>query len=293
MRLGGAMKIISDTAVRTGYDHGNYSEPCQDYALSGEHRGTSFAVVSDGCSTAGCTDVGARLLCLAARKCAGETCSKDYAMVLRHLRDIVARQQQELALDDSDLYATCLMAVVREDEVRVLMYGDGVLAVRYRDGSGCLEHYEWGYNSPPFPMSSEDDIRRMVERESYLSVMRQQISSSRSHAFPPEVYTVPLSQRAGVCTRVFDAKALADVALFTDGVDKVMSDSFTMPWSEVVAGLMDFQPSPASEGWARKAMNGFCSWAERAGYKVYDDLSCATLHFVHDSDAAVRTKLSP
>jgi hypothetical protein len=276
------MKIISDTAVRTGYDHGSNSETGQDYAMCGEHRGTSFAVVSDGCSMAGRTDIGARLLCLAARKCAGETSVRDYAMVLRHLRDIVSRQKQELALDDSDLYATCLMACVREDEVRVLVYGDGVLAVRYRDGSGCLEHYEWGYNSPPFPMSSEEDLRRKVEMESHLSVTRQQISSSRSHTFPPESASVPLLQHAGFCTRVFDAKSLADVVLFTDGVNKVMSDAGMMPWDDVVADLMAFSPSSTSEGWARKTMNGFCTRVERAGYKIYDDLSCAVLHFDHD-----------
>lgn len=285
MRLGCDMKIISDTAVRTGYDHASNSEAGQDYAMCGEHRGTSFAVVSDGCSTAGRTDVGARLLCLAARKCAGETCSKDYEMVQSHLRDIVSRQKQELALDDSDLYATCLMAYVRGDEVRVLVYGDGVLAVRYRDGYGRLEHYEWSYNSPPFPMSSEEDLRRMVERESRLCVTRHRIAPERSQTSPSkEVDTVPLGQRqrTGFCARVFDVKALADVALFTDGVDKVMSDAHAMPWDEVVADLMAFHPTPTSEGWARTSMNGFCARVERVGYKVYDDLSCAVLHFDHD-----------
>lgn len=277
------MKIISDTAVRTGYDHASNSEAGQDYAMCGEHRGTSFAVVSDGCSTAGRTDVGARLLCLAARKCAGETCSKDYAIVQSHLRDIVSRQKQELALDDSDLYATCLMACVRGDEVRALVYGDGVLAVRYRDGSGCLEHYEWSYNSPPFPMSSEEDIRRMVERESHLYVTRRRISPSRSQTSPSEeVDAVPLRQRAGFCARTFDVKALTDLALFTDGVDKVMFDAYTMPWDEVVSDLMAFRSTPTSEGWARTSMNGFCARVERVGYKVYDDLSCAVLHFDHD-----------
>jgi hypothetical protein len=39
--------------------------PCQDYALSGVTRHLAYAVVADGCSSGGKTDIGARVLALA------------------------------------------------------------------------------------------------------------------------------------------------------------------------------------------------------------------------------------
>lgn len=292
------MKIYSDAAVRTGRENVNCSRVAQDYALGGESNGTSFAVVSDGHAAFGRTDVGARLLCLAATRYAGERCTKDYALLGRRLRSFALRLKQTLRLDDSDLRATCLVVYAKGSKVQAHLYGDGVLAIRNRDGTLWLKNQVWSSNLLPLLTSTAKDVRYLVARGSSLTSMiatpgRTGDLRTVSDTAPLEhLMTIATPKRSGVleqmtaslghvCSYDLDASSLSDVALFTNGVGAVTSKDQTMPWETVVAELMGFSPSPVA-GWVRQSMNVFCNWAERSGYAIADDLSCSSLHFDHD-----------
>ena len=58
----------TDHAVLTGTRHTGQALPCQDYCLSQAQGDNAWAVVADGCSTGGETDLGARAWALAARQ---------------------------------------------------------------------------------------------------------------------------------------------------------------------------------------------------------------------------------
>ena len=49
------------------FEIGNTHQICQDYALSGNYKDMYYSVVSDGCSSAEHSEIGAQILCHVAR----------------------------------------------------------------------------------------------------------------------------------------------------------------------------------------------------------------------------------
>ncbi len=58
------MKFHTDHHFIIGHGHLADGKPCQDYTLSGLVGGGAYAVVSDGCSSAGQTDIGSRIIAI-------------------------------------------------------------------------------------------------------------------------------------------------------------------------------------------------------------------------------------
>src|SRR3990167_9350088 len=62
------MLFETDSYFHIGHAHLNAGKPCQDYALAATYGVAAYAIVADGCSTGGKTDVGARIVALATAK---------------------------------------------------------------------------------------------------------------------------------------------------------------------------------------------------------------------------------
>ena len=62
------MQFFTDEYFHIGRAHLGNGQPCQDYALSGQTEETAWAIISDGCSSGGKTDIGARLITLTTAK---------------------------------------------------------------------------------------------------------------------------------------------------------------------------------------------------------------------------------
>ena len=58
------IKLHTDHYFHIGDTHLTAGKPCQDYAISSVDNNAAFAVVSDGCSTGGDTDIGSRIIAL-------------------------------------------------------------------------------------------------------------------------------------------------------------------------------------------------------------------------------------
>jgi len=124
--------MIADSAYHIGKTH----FVCQDYALSGEKDGNPYAIVCDGCSGSRDTDIGARLLALAARAYLGweDSPADRYTAIITmakswlHEISLGAGSLTEGALD-----ATLLTLDVYKGMLRAGIYGDGVLVIKYKD----------------------------------------------------------------------------------------------------------------------------------------------------------------
>lgn len=114
---------------------------CQDYAVVG----TRAAVVSDGCSSAPHSDVGARLLAHAALG------ASDEALVSGAWLEAPRRAQRRLGLPDASLDATLVVASAGDDRIEVTMFGDGVVAARRSDGGLTLIEVGFDESAPPYP----------------------------------------------------------------------------------------------------------------------------------------------
>ena len=58
-------RYTTDSVFAIGASHVATGKACQDYTLSRASDTYAYAIVSDGCSSGGMTDVGARVLALA------------------------------------------------------------------------------------------------------------------------------------------------------------------------------------------------------------------------------------
>jgi len=149
------LAICADSAFVTGRSHIDRGLPCQDYALAGVEAGPGlglgWAVVSDGCSTGGKTDVGARMWAHAAQR------------VLRRdglaaLDDIERLSQSVLEIagplldnfDNDDGYATLMLLASDGLRARAVVYGDGVVVALKRDGRVCFWGIHCTSNAPRY-----------------------------------------------------------------------------------------------------------------------------------------------
>ena len=94
------MRFHADCSFHIGAQHLRLGLPNQDYALAGNLDDRAYVVVSDGCSSGGRTDIGARLVSLAAARALREQYEVD------PLHFVLASRPFDLRPED--WWATCL-----------------------------------------------------------------------------------------------------------------------------------------------------------------------------------------
>lgn len=123
---------------------GSTHKVCQDYALSGEQKGFSYALVGDGCSSSPNSDVGSRILLHLVEKIISGTklpLSEFFLGLFESAREMMS----QMGLPDRALDSTLLLASHEEGGlVNVEVLGDGFIAARKR-GLDLFEY--WGVYS--------------------------------------------------------------------------------------------------------------------------------------------------
>jgi hypothetical protein len=125
------------------YEIGSSHLVCQDYCRANIYKDISYAIVSDGCSTANDTDVGARLLVLESEKiikildCVGMENFKNVVEIEEFFKEALIKAirslQSENLLDSNAFAATLLIALCWQDNTYVFGWGDGVIACKIED----------------------------------------------------------------------------------------------------------------------------------------------------------------
>jgi len=151
--------LHTDHYFQIGSMHLTSGKPCQDYAISGVQDNVALAIVSDGCSTGRHTDVGSRLLSLSTATAIREhwitnrnACDKAVPREVSLRQNIVLSGiKQALGLNINDMLATCLYVYVSPLGGFIHVQGDGVIALKYRDGNIMMSRFEWQNNTPYYP----------------------------------------------------------------------------------------------------------------------------------------------
>jgi len=103
---------------------------CEDYA----RRGIStfpWVMVSDGCSASEDSDIGSRLLTLAAQKCLSQLNGlPNYHNFGKQVISHAAKLAHNLNLPDNALDATLLLAIAKGRMVYIYIYGDGFIVLK-------------------------------------------------------------------------------------------------------------------------------------------------------------------
>lgn len=263
------MPISADAVFRIGAAHLTEGTPCQDYALAEPAAALPFALVSDGCSTSGRTDLGARLLVLAARQVLGrgtvDRCGLRDA-ILDHALESAAR----FVLAPGDLDATLgAVQALPGGGLRGLLFGDGFLAARTADGLEVTA-VEWLGNLPGYPayLRQPDRLEAFLAQSQGCRIRRWRLG----HCLE-DLGCEDRGPADGLLGLQVDWPPGTDVAaVMTDGAAQVSG----LPWSGVIAELTAIRAARAGAFAARRLNRALGQWA-RQGHVPQDDLALAAL----------------
>ncbi len=281
------MELRTDHSFHIGEQHLRNGKPCQDYALSGRLvNGAGYAIVSDGCSSGGKTDIGARLLTLATERALKENESETSFGVAR---DTYAETfRNTLGLEHRDMLATNLFALWHKDKLHVHTTGDGIVALQYETGLQ-LYRFGWDGNMPYYPayrLAGEDQrYKEAQSKEQALTMTTDLVFNAKPDLdkhFDAEITTTDGMRGMEL---QFSPSAAEDfrgrikaVGIFSDGVEQVDGlDEF-----EVVSALMSFKST--SGQFATRRMNRFLAEAKKTGRGPIDDIAMAVIHLDHGSE---------
>ncbi len=289
------MKFGTDCHFNIGAEHISGGKPCQDYAISGTHGGIAYAIVSDGCSSGGNTDVGARLIALSAAAAIREHSDVEgNAVHARAAQDVEVRRQlllggikETLELVPSDMLATELYAYLTPKGGHVHVAGDGVVAFVYLGGRVRLHRFDWPNNMPFYP-AYIDQLPSFIDAHGgnvAARVLTEQVynHSSAPENGPPTESTFLHSMADGIRGIHFPVTAdelegLAFIVVFSDGVTRVDN----VDWKDAALELLDFK---TAEGvFAKRRMINFVRDMRKKGRGPLDDIAFGVITVFHDSE---------
>jgi hypothetical protein len=279
------MKLSADHIFHIGSQHLRSGMPCQDYAVSGPIGDGAYAVVSDGCSSGGKTEVGSKIVALAA----GEVLREDFGANLCTLSartwEKMRAVSRPLGLTQNDMLATLVVAQFQRGEARVLFVGDGVAAFVYMDGSMTLFRLEWANNTPQYLAYESDGFRQFIhahggrfEAPATTMTRVECAAGGIDRNVSERVYSLNASLKGHAAWPIHH-KQLAYVAAFSDGVTQIKGAD----WVTAARELLFFKSTAGA--FAKRRMNAFLRDEARAGNIPLDDIAYAVIHIEPDEGA--------
>ncbi len=279
------MRLHTDYYFHIGYAHLRRAQPCQDYAYAQIFKQSALAVVADGCSSGGRTDIGARLIAQATisawqrwcQKGKEEFGQKDIARA-NLSRKIKLRQAKSiLAVEYEDLLATCLFACFTPKQGFVRLEGDGCLAIKYKSGQLELVRIDWRNNTPYYPIYSEFNLESFYQAHSNNSKAKP-LSQEKWIKKGSEFEKVAENNLASPATLRLDfwfsAKELASlefVAIFSDGITQIDN----IDWKKAAQELLAFKTIRGE--FAKRRMIRFIRDSQKSGRGPIDDIAYAVI----------------
>ena len=297
--------LVADHHFHIGSLHLRTGMPCQDYALSGIDRSSTFAIISDGCSKGGYTDMGSRLISFATATALREYEATrhvipDEAMVREinmHQRIFLGGIRQSLKLNTRDMLATCGYAYMGSDGGFIHLRGDGVIARAYVDGTIDASSFSWGEgekNAPFYPAYLDDGCAEFIDFHG--GDLGTPTLLEECARFNPEKGWERLESKkytieegiAGITifiSREEIEKNLAYVAVFSDGVNQVGSKdplrSELLSWTDVITSMLSIKSKHGA--FAKRRMIRFLKELQEKGKAPLDDIAYAVIQVARES----------
>jgi hypothetical protein len=277
------MKFSVDHHVLIGQLHIQKGKYCQDYALSRSLPGAAFAVISDGCSKGGETDIGSRLVALlTAQAILGIPSIIHNSTSIPIARQIPLLESiSHLGIVANDLLATSIVAYASDEGGFVFIEGDGIVALR---GKGELEifKYSWAKNMPWYPAYGID----AHETERFVRLQGSDLKTESvdvEHWIgdnPGNNAKLMLGEGIKGFHGGFSPEDLADldcIGIFSDGLCQIEG----LDWKDAVRELMSFK---AGAGYfVKRRLNAFIEKHLELKQLPQDDLSFAAIRINHDA----------
>ena len=214
---------------------------CEDYAMSGNE----FIIISDGCSGSTDTDIGARIMVKTASRHIDGLLTGDPEVFVKEVITGAQEHSSAMALHDTCLDATLLVAVAGHGVVKILCAGDGAVVLGCKDGGQITLgiKYTGGY---PFYCSYLLDQERLDGYNMLDNRIDVECMTGASISFD---MTKKYSYEEKILFIEAPLDDLSYAALFSDGIFSfyenvntgTSSVNKTVPCKEVMRGLLDFK----------------------------------------------------
>lgn len=260
---------------------GTSHKVCQDYARAGHLQlGQAYAAVSDGCSSSPDTDVGARLLVLAASH---RLLTNSQNPISLWPGECIwnARHAMPLVLSPTCLDATLLLAVEDFDRVHVWVAGDGMIVARGHDGTRTVLDFDADGAPPYLSYGLDDPARREAWVKSYGKLTVRKNFEPEGMIFRPWQGDEPVYQTG------FPANQYDLVVLLSDGVHSFRNKETqeAIPAADVVDRIMDFK-TMTGEFLTRRMRAFLGRECRELGWTHYDDVGVASIYTGGEHGAA-------
>lgn len=280
------IKFYTDHYFHIGSTHYSSGKPCQDYALSGSNELVACAIISDGCSTGRHTDVGSRVLTLSTLqairdhvKASGGTLATAVVSIISRQQQIIGTTRLILGLERIDMLATCGYVYLTQHGGFAHVQGDGVVALKYRDGQILITRYEWANNTPFYPSYGDGDLEKFVEAHGgNLDAIRLTSTTviKKLDGSYADIDSKGYTLREGLEGVLFDIlekdlEQVEYVAVFSDGVTQVDN----VDWKVAVPDFLSFK-SVAGDFAKRRMIRGIKDMQQN-GKGPVDDISYAVI----------------
>lgn len=288
------LELYTDHYFHIGGMHLTNGKPCQDYAISRIYDGIAMAIVSDGCSTGGHTDVGSRIMALstAAAICehwiTNRTALKDAVPQEVNLRQniVLTGTCQTLGLAPQDMLATSVYAYISSLGGFMHIQGDGVIALKRKNGKTEMHRFEWKKNLPFYPAYKEiglpDFIKAHGDDLSALQLSQESVTREADGEFSlsSTSYHTLGSGIRGVTINISE-ETLAElefIAIFSDGVAQIDG----IDWKDAVSIFMAFKNTTGE--FAKRRMIRGIKDVQKIGKGPIDDISYAVIRVEKTED---------
>jgi len=264
---------------------------CQDYSLSGrkgsEDDGIEYAIVSDGCSGKPSevpgypfTDYGSRFLVRAAEM--NMPTHPDYRDRFPIVKVVTeAKAMARVAyLPPESIDATMILAIRDKDVLRIFRYGDGVVAIKFKDGHIWHQSIKYNDNKPLYPsyLTSERRFSEAVKEIQTMYMITGSIGSPSNIPSTWELFSGTEQYQKVQHPEIWNKWGDVDtVLIFSDGVESFHQRGRQIPLEDVLEQIFSFK-SYAGRFLTRRCRRFFDKFCVENGWKNIDDFSVAGLH---------------
>ena len=276
------------------YIIGKSHQVCQDYAKHGD----GYCLISDGCSSSPHTDVGSRLLVLAAEQIMRDMPDfpwEDGSRFYEAAAVIAAVRAKEMGLPIEAIDATLHILRAekvkdsKEDSIHAFMYGDGVIASYHEAGEGVIARdmkketsvfqIIFDDNCPDYPSYLLNADRDAIEKRSRNEAYRIR----NGEIF--RIKELECERQSAFIRRRFSSWNTKFVAIFSDGIasmtERVESETSIcqkpVPAAEVIQEMLAFKNFAGQ--FVQRRVQAFLRECKIKGREFSDDVSIAVMKF--------------
>lgn len=244
---------------------GNSHPICQDYGIAGEN----FVVLSDGCSAAKDSDIGARLVCIAARnniRILSHGPERFYTYLIEDLNCWAGRMGLV-----PDTFCSTLLVLYAGSSVKFFAIGDGLLI--QSDGHGTqATKFSFSNNTPFYPVYAMFPTWAERWRSEKHQVQQTCDGNRQTREFDNDLPYV-----------FWELAAAKTTAIATDGIDsfqqiistETSSTVVPVPGDSILTDMLSFKSLAGA--FVRRRCQRALHDRKKLGISHYDDLSLGVI----------------